>query len=362
MAENSKLSSSVTQILQEGTVIPAHPLALNQNSKLDEKRQRLLTQYYISSGAGGVAVGVHTTQFEIRKPEVGLLEPVLKLASEEIDNARLDRPFIKVAGIVGPTAQALKEAALAVKHGYHLGLVSMGGLNDLSEKDLIRRAESISKIIPVFGFYLQTAVGGRLLSYEFWRDFVDIPSVYAIKVAAFNRYQTIDVVRAVCHSERPIALYTGNDDNIVADLLTPYRFITNGKAVEKRFVGGLLGHWAVWTKKAVELLAEIKQCISGNDSGGMKLLLAKGITITDMNAVIFDAKNSFRGCIPGIHEVLRRQGILAGRWCLDPHEELSPGQMEEIDRIYKDYPEYTDDGFVKEFLKKESNTFVTESR
>ena len=346
------MNTSIRQLLQDGAVIPAHPLALTQNLQLDERRQRLLTRYYMESGAGGVAVGVHTTQFEIRKPGINLLEPVLKIAAEEIDKAQLMRPFIKAAGICGPTAQALKEAEFAVKYGYHLGLVSNGGLPEYSETELIRRTREISKIIPVFGFYLQPAAGGRLLSYEFWRDLVEIPGVFAIKIAAFNRYQTLDVVRAVCNSGRrnEIALYTGNDDNIVADLLTTYQFKVNGEVVEKRFVGGLLGHWAVWTKKAVELLNEIKQCIAGNYSG-MEKLLTKGIEVTDMNAVIFDAKNSFHGCIPGIHEILRRQGILAGRWCLNPREELSAGQMEEIDRIYKAYPAYNDDEFVKNFLE-----------
>ena len=221
----------------------------------------------------------------------------------------------------------------------------MGGLSHYSDAELITHAEAIAEIIPVFGFYLQPAVGGRLLSFEFWRAFADIENVHAIKVAPFNRYQTLDVVSAVCHSSRrdEIALYTGNDDNIVADLLTPYRFEVDGKTVEKRFAGGLLGHWAVWTKKAVQLLAEIKQCIT-NDYAGIEKLLSLGNEVTDMNAVIFDAKNSFHGCIPGIHEVLRRQGLLQGRWCLNPDEELSPGQMEEIDRVWKSYPHLSDEG------------------
>ena len=357
MSKNNELHSSIKQLLEEGVVIPAHPLALTQNLQLDEKRQRMLTKYYMASGAGGVAVGVHTTQFEIRKSGIDLLEPVLKIAADEIDRVQLKHPFIKIAGIVGPTDSALREAELAVKYGYHLGLVSMGGLNHYSDAQLIKHAAAIAEIIPVFGFYLQPAVGGRLLSYEFWRSFVDIPNVHAIKVAAFNRYQTLDVVRAVCNSSRSddIALYTGNDDNIVADLLTPYRFVVKGKEIEKRFSGGLLGHWAVWTKQAVELLVEIKQCIA-DDYAGIETLLAKGIEVTDMNAVIFDAKNSFHGCIPGIHEVLRRQGLLQGRWCLNSKEELSPGQMEEIDRICKDYPYLTDDNFVAELLEAEKQT------
>jgi hypothetical protein len=344
-----QLNPATNTLLQEGTVIPAHPLALQKDRKLDIKRQKLLTQYYIASGAGGVAVGVHTTQFEIRKPEINLLEPVLKIAAEEIESAELNRPFIKVAGIVGPTAQAVKEAELAVKHRYDIGLVSMGGLTAMSEADLIRRLDTIAQIIPVFGFYLQPAVGGRLLSYAFWKQMAEIPNVYAIKVAAFNRYQTLDVVRAVCSSTRrgQIALYTGNDDNIVADLLTPYRFTIDGLEVEKRFVGGLLGHWAVWTRQAVKLMDEIKRSGSDPDT---RNLLSVGIKVTDMNAAIFDSANAFHGCIPGIHEILRRQGLLEGRWCLNPTEELSPGQLEEIDRVCREYPELTDDEFVREFL------------
>lgn len=351
---STELNSEVQRLLQEGTVIPAHPLALNQNLKINETRQRNLTRYYLACGVGGLAVGVHTTQFEIRKPEFNLLETVLRIASEEMKEELLKRPLIKVAGICGPTQQAMKEAELALKYGYDLGLVSLGGLNAWSDEELIEHLKAISELIPVFGFYLQPAVGGRLLSFEFWREFVEIPNVRAIKIAAFNRYQTLDVFRAVCNSSRrnEIALYTGNDDNIVADLLTPYKFQANGKQVEKRFVGGLLGHWAVWTKRAVELFNEIKQCVT-NDNQGIDRLLCKGIHVIDMNAVIFDAKNSFKGCIAGIHEVLRRQGLLEGRWCLNPEEQLSPGQMEEIDRVYRDYPEFTDDEFVREFLKKE---------
>jgi len=355
--EQMPLNIEIKKLLHEGAVIPAHPLALDKNRNLDEDRQRRLTRYYIASGAGGVAIGVHTTQFEIRKPEVNLLETVLRLAAEEIEAAQLTYPFIKVAGVVGLTSSALKEAALAVKYGYNLGLVSLGGLSDYSETDLIAHVRAVADIIPIFGFYLQPAVGGRILSFNFWKQLVEIPNVHAIKVAAFNRYQTLDVVRAVCHSVKrnEIALYTGNDDNIVADLLTPYRFKINGELVEKRFVGGLLGHWAVWTKRATELLKEIKACLARNGEG-MTNLLAKGIAVTDMNQVIFDAGNSFHGCIPGIHEVLRRQGLLEGIWCLNPTEELSNGQMEEIDRIYKQYPELTDDAFVERFLANDKES------
>ncbi|WP_068619015.1 dihydrodipicolinate synthase family protein [Paenibacillus tuaregi] len=353
MAGVRELEPSVHRLLHRGTAIPAHPLALNADRKLDERRQRALTRYYLGSGAGGIAVAVHTTQFEIRDPSVGLLETVLRLAADEVEAARLNRPLIKVAGICGPTDQALREAELAAKYNYNLGLVSTGGLQDYSESELLRRAEAIADIIPVFGFYLQPAVGGRPLSYSFWRELAEIPGVQGIKMAPFNRYQTLDVVRAVMSSSRKdeIALYTGNDDNIVADLLTTFRFTEDGTVYEKKIVGGLLGHWAVWTKTAVELLEEIIQLReSGADIPAE--LLTRGAQITDVNAALFDPSHGFHGCIPGIHEVLRRQGLLEGRWCLNPEEELSPGQMEEIDRVYRQYPDLNDDAFVKGHLKE----------
>lgn len=347
------LSNEKNQFLHQGTVIPAHPLALTANLELDEERQRGLTRYYIASGAGGVAVGVHTTQFEIRKPEFNLLEKVFQLAADEIEKAQLDRPFLKVAGICGLTPQAISEAELAVKYGYDLGLVSMAALDKLTEKEAIEHIKTIADIIPIFGFYLQSAIGGRVFSYDFWADFVEIPNVKAIKVAAFNRYQTLDVVRAVASSTRSneIALYTGNDDNIVADLLTPYQFNLNGKIVTKQFTGGLLGHWACWTQKAVALLAEVKECIANNYANA-DTLLTRNIEVTDMNAAIFDPSHKFHGCIPGIHEVLRRQGLLEGIWALNPEEKLSPGQLEEITRVCEAYPHLTDDDFVKELLQK----------
>lgn len=347
------LRSEVKKLLHEGTVIPAHPLALNETRRLDERRQRALTRYYMAAGAGGVAVGVHTTQFAIRDQSINLLEPVLRLANEEIQNAELDRPFIKVAGICGPTEQAVAEAELAKEIGYDLGLLSMGGLDSLSESELLDRVRAVASIIPVFGFYLQPSVGGRTFSFQFWKEFVDIPGVMAVKIAPFNRYQTLDVVRAVCFSSRrdEIALYTGNDDNIVADLLTTYRFIVDGKPVEKRIVGGLLGHWAVWTKKAVELLQEIKDALNRRETIPAELL-TRGMEITDANAALFDPAHDFKGCIPGIHEVLRRQGLLEGIWCLDPDERLSPGQLAEIDRVCRDYPHLNDDDFVKRHLSE----------
>jgi len=317
--------------LREGAVIPAHPLALTAERKLDERRQRGLTRYYLAAGAGCVAVGVHTTQFEIR--DCGLLAPVLELALEELRRA----DTIRVAGIVGTTAQALKEADLAARLGYHAGLLSLGAMASASVRELLEHARAVASVIPLFGFYLQPAVGGRVLPYEFWRAFAEIENVVAIKIAPFNRYQTIDVMRAVAESGREIALYTGNDDNILLDLLTPYRF----GDTTLRIAGGLLGHWAVWTRRAVELLEQ--RYLTGDN-------LTLAIEITDSNAAFFDAANGFRGCIAGIHEVLRRQGLLAGRWCLNPREDLSPGQMEEIDRVYRAYPHLNDDDFVRQYI------------
>lgn len=343
----------VLSLLLDGCVIPAHPLALSRERKLDESRQRALTRYYIASGAGGIAVGVHTTQFQIRNPKYGLYKPVLELTMEEVAGAYLSAPFIKIAGIVGPTDQALKEAELAASLGYDLGLLSMGGLDDWSESGLIERTVMISEVIPIFGFYLQPAVGGKVLSFNFWKEFAEIPNVHAVKIAPFNRYQTLDVVRAVCHSSRhsEIALYTGNDDNIVADLLTTYRFNINGAIREKEIAGGLLGHWAVWTSKAVELLKEIKKIKASGKNIPVEMV-TKGAAITDANAALFDTANNFKGCIAGIHEVLKRQGLLRGTWCLDPEEQLSTGQAEEILRIYKEYPELNDDDFVRQHLSQ----------
>ena len=328
------------QKLRSGRVIPAHPLALNSNRKLDERRQRALTRYYLAAGAGGIAVGVHTTQFAIRNPKVGLLEPVLTIANEESRN----RDVVKIAGVCGKRNQALAEAKLAARLGYDVALLSLADLRDGSIPELIEHAKSIASVIPIMGFYLQPSVGGRLLPYEFWRHFFEIENVVAVKIAPFNRYQTLDVVRALARSDRAheIALYTGNDDNILNDLLTPFDFGTK----QIRIVGGLLGHWAVWTKTAVSHL-DLAKNSSKTVSSEMLTLAAQ---ITDANAALFDPANQFRGCIPGIHEILRRQGLLEGRWCLDPDEELSAGQMEEIDRVCRSYPHLQDDMFVQEHL------------
>lgn len=337
-------------LLQRGIVIPAHPLALTKDLKLDERRQRALTRYYCDAGSGGVAVGVHTTQFAIRDRDVGLFEPVLELALEEVHRfeERTGKILAKIGGICGDTRQACREAETLRRIGYDAGLLSLAALSDASNEALIEHCRAVGQTIPIIGFYLQPAVGGRPLNADFWENFVDIESVVAIKVASFDRYKTMEVLRAVAHSERSaeIALYTGNDDNIVADLLTEFRFGDR----TAHFVGGLLGQWAVWTSRAVELLQTVHD--AKENRGRLDTVLARGAEITDANAAIFDARHEFRGCIPGIHEVLRRQGLLAGTWCLDPHERLSNGQLEEIERVYAAYPLLNDDAFVAEHLDR----------
>jgi dihydrodipicolinate synthase/N-acetylneuraminate lyase len=326
--------------LISGLVIPAHPLALNAERKLDERRQRALTRYYLAAGAGGLAVGVHTSQFAIRDPGIGLFEPVLRIAIEEMRA----HPIIKIAGVCGKLPQAVSEAELAARLGYDAVLLSLGALPNASIAELIEHSRAVSSIIPIVGFYLQPSVGGRPLPYAFWREFCQIENVVAIKIAPFNRYQTLEVIRAFAESGRTheIALYTGNDDNILIDLLTTYDL--HGQRI--RFSGGLLGHWAVWTTKAVTHLATAKQHL--NEIPLDLLTLAQ--QITDANAALFDPAHRFHGCIPGIHEILRRQGLLEGRWCLDPREDLSSGQAEEIDRVCKLYPHLQDDEFVHAHL------------
>ena len=332
--------------LRSGLVIPAHPLALNANRKLDERRQRALTRYYLAAGAGGIAVGVHTTQFAIRDPAIGLLRPVLALAQEEARRHGQRAGIITIAGVCGERRQAVREAELARSLDYDAALLSLGALQTASEEELLDHCRAVGSVIPIIGFYLQPAVGGRALPYSFWRRFAEIPEVVAIKVAPFNRYQTLDVVRAVIESGRSgeIALYTGNDDSIVVDLLT--RFDFGGKSA--RFAGGLLGQWAVWTRHAVSLLARLRD--GEGLPAGEQLTMAQ--QITDANAAIFDSAHQFHGCIPGIHEVLRRQGLLAGRWCLDPAEDLSPGQSAEVDRVCGSYPQLRsgDEQFIREHL------------
>ena len=345
---------SEREALQQGLVIPASPLALTAERRLDERRQRALWRYYIAAGSGGLAIGVHTTQFAIRDPKIGLFKPLLELAAEEIDRAH--GSLVRIAGVCGQTpqaptdrGQALAEAELIRGLGYHAGLLSLAAMKEASEDDLIAHCRAVAEVIPLIGFYLQPAVGGRILPYSFWRRFAEIENVLAIKIAPFNRYQTLDVIRAVADAGRDdIALYTGNDDNIVLDLITPYRFKVKGEIVERRIVGGLLGHWSVWTKKAVELLDECHDIV---ESGIIPPeVLARAIEVTDCNAAFFDAAHGFAGCIAGIHEVLRRQGLLEGIWCLNSNERLSPGQAEEIDRVYRAYPHLNDDDFVAEHL------------
>jgi hypothetical protein len=347
------LDPKISEVLARGAAIPAHPLALTAERRLDERRQRALTRYYIAAGAGGVAVGVHTTQFSIRDPHIGLFEPVLALAAEEMDRADLIRtePLLRIAGICGDTAQAGQEACLLARLGYHAGLLSLSALKDLDDDALVSHCRSIAEIIPIIGFYLQPSVGGRVLSSQFWRKFVEIDNVVAIKIAPFNRYQTLDVMRAVCESDRPITLYTGNDDNIVMDLLTPYPFLVNGKKKQLRMKGGLLGHWAVWTRGAVSLFHECREVAYSMNSIPQDFL-EKSVAVTDTNAAFFDVANGFAGCIAGLHEVLRRQGLLEGIWCLDPNKTLSRGQKEEIDRVYAAYPHLNDDSFVQQRLDK----------
>lgn len=340
-------------ILKKGTVIPATPLVLDENRKIDEKGIRLLMKYYLNCGVGGIATAVHTTQFEIRKPEIALFDPILKIVSEEIDGfeKKNNKVIVKVAGVCGAAEQAVREAETAKKYGYDAVLLSPGGLNSLSEAELIERTARVAEIMPVIGFYLQTAVGGRVFSYDYWEKICATENVAAIKCASFNRYQTLDVVRAAAMSERSgeITLYTGNDDNIVIDLLTEYSFDKNGKTVKRGFDGGLLGHWSVWTKKAVEIFNRIKE--EKGKEAVSKEMLTLAAQVTDSNGAFFDTANNFSGCIPGLHEVLRRQGLMKNIYCLNPEETLSKGQVEEIDRVYRAYPRLNDDKFIADNIE-----------
>src|SRR6266849_329906 len=347
-----QIDPNVRQVLLRGIVIPACPLALNAQRRLDERRQRALTRYYVAAGAGGLAVGVHTTQFAIRDPRVGLFEPVLALAAEEMNRAGSTRaePLVRIAGVCGQTKHALTEASLLRKLGYHAGLLNLAALKRADDEALIAHCRAVAEVLPLVGFYLQPSIGGRALSYAFWRRFAELENVIAIKIAPFDRYQTLDVARAVAEAGRDdIALYTGNDDNIVLALLTPFRFNVTGRAVERRIVGGLLGHWAVWTKRAVELLEECHRVTRSGESIPAELL-RRSVEVTDANAAFFDAANGFAGCIAGLHEVLRRQGLLEGIWCLDARVTLSPGQGEEIASVHGAYPHLNDDEFVRKHL------------
>ena len=345
----AEIPRDVLAVLRRGTVIPAHPLALDARRRLDSRRQRALTRYYLDAGAGGLAVGVHTTQFAIR--DEGLYEPVLRLAAETAATWTT-RPVVMVAGVAGPTAQAVAEARLAAGLGYHGGLISLAALKGAGEAELIAHCRRVAEEIPLVGFYLQPAVGGIALPASFWRRFAEIENVIAIKIAPFNRYRTLDVVRGVVEAgaEDRVTLYSGNDDHIVLDLMTPFVAVRGGRQVTLRIKGGLLGHWCVWTRAAVGLLERVHAAVeSGRPDFDLMALDSK---VTDCNGAFFDVANDFHGCIAGCHEVLRRQGLLEGIWCLDPAEGLSPGQAEEIDRVHAAYPELNDDAFVRDNLEK----------
>jgi hypothetical protein len=343
MSSNT-VTSSLRARLGAGLVIPAHPLALDGKRQLDERRQRALTRYYLDAGAGGLAVGVHTTQFAIR--DAGLYEPVLAIAADTVSDWS-DQAIVLIAGLVGDTNQALAEAGKAADLGYHAGLLSLAAMSGRTEDALIEHCRAVADVLPVIGFYLQPAVGGIALPYSFWRRFAEIENVVAIKAAPFNRYATLDVLRGVVDAgaENRIALYTGNDDHILLDLLVPFALVRETEKVRVRFVGGLLGHWSVWVNRAVAQLRDIKAAIASGSISSE--LLELEVQITDCNAAFFDVANQFQGCIAGMHEVLRRQGLLEGIWCLDPDEGLGPGQQEEIDRVYAAYPWLNDDEFVR---------------
>ncbi|MCL5408880.1 MAG: dihydrodipicolinate synthase family protein [Candidatus Omnitrophica bacterium] len=343
----NKEDLEIKKILKRGTVIPAHPLALDKNRRFDETGQRRLTMYYISAGAGGLSIGVHTTQFEIHNSKFNLYKPVLRVSSETVKEIK--KPVIMIAGIYGETKQAIKEAEIAKSFGYHAGLLILTQLKNQPTEKIIKHIKEISKIIDIFGFYLQPSIGGKILDFKFWCKFLEIENILGIKIAPFNRYWTLDVVKAVIETgrENDVALYTGNDDNIIFDLITPFYY----KGRKVRIVGGLLGHWSFWTKKAVELLKYIHSIIENKYKIPYELMKTS-VEITDCNSAIFDSKNNFDGCIPGINEVLRRSGLLKERKCLNPNSDLSTGQKEEIDRIYKLYPHLRDDEFVKMNFEK----------
>ena len=349
----TELPKDVLNVLRKGVVIPALPLALDKDRKLDERRQRALMRYYLNAGAGGIAVAVHTTQFEIRLPEFNLYGPVLQIAREEFDRftSETGKPIVRIAGVIGKTEQVLGEAKMALEKDYHAVLLGVAAFKDATNEEILKHCKAVAEVVPVIGFYLQPAVGGRRLDVDFWREFAKIENVVAIKMAPFNRYYTFDVVRGVAESNRAdeITLYTGNDDNILVDLLSEYAIRVGDKIIKKRIVGGLLGHWAVWTKKAVELLENIHNGKFDNDT---QKALTLAHQITDSNAAFFDSANNFAGCIIGLHEVLRRQGLMEGLWVLNPKEVMSPGQMEEIDRVYAAYPHLNDDSFISENIDR----------
>jgi hypothetical protein len=346
---HSELNPEVRRLIAQGTVIPAHPLALNADRTLDTPHQRALTRYYIDAGAGGLAVGVHTTQFAVR--DVGLYRPVLELAAETAASWTR-RPLAMVAGLVGPTSQAVAEAQIARGIGYHAGLLSLAALKSASEDEIVAHCAAVAREIPLVGFYLQPAVGGVILSAEFWRRFAEIDNVIAIKIAPFNRYRTLDVLRGVAAANAldRITLYTGNDDHILLDLTLPFDLRDNGVTTRVHIRGGLLGHWSVWTATAIK---QFEMCRAARGKEDLPAdLLALDARVTDCNSAFFDVANNFHGCIAGCHEILRRQGLMQGIWCLDPEEGLSPGQLTEIDRVCREHADLSDDAFVAANLQK----------
>jgi hypothetical protein len=346
---HSQMKSEVRRLIADGTVIPAHPLALNASRALDAARQRALSRYYIDAGAGGLAVGVHTTQFAIR--EAGLYLPVLELAAETA-SSWTTRPLALVAGLAGPTQQAIAEARTALGIGYHAGLLSLAAMKSASEDEIIDHCQTVAREIPLVGFYLQPAVGGVILSADFWRRFATIDNVIAIKIAPFNRYRTLDVLRGVVAAGAldRVALYTGNDDHILLDLMLPFDLRDRGITTRTHFRGGLLGHWSVWTANAIR---QFEMCRAARQKDAVPAdLLALDARVTDCNSAFFDVANNFHGCIAGCHEILRRQGLLEGIWCLDPAEGLSPGQLQEIDRVCDEHADLSDDVFVAAGLQK----------
>ena len=348
------MRAEAEKLLMRGAFLPAMPLVLDENRRFDEAGQRRLIRYYLESGVDGIAVGVHTTQFAIRDPKINLLERVLAVSMDEMRafTTRTGRPILAVAGVCGEEPQAVREARLAASLGYDAALLSPGGLGHLSEDGLVARTRAVAQVMDVVGFYLQVAVGGRVFSYDYWARVCAIPGVKAVKCAAFNRYLTVDVARAIAFAPHEIALYTGNDDNIIADLLTEYAFQDGDALRVVRTRGGLLGHWSAWTHTAVELFRGLQALEPGQPINPQWLTLAA--QVTDANSAFFDTANGFAGCIAGMHEVLRRQGLMRGVWCLDPAEGLSPGQAEEIDRVYRMYPHLNDDAFVQAFLERDA--------
>ena len=344
------------KLLQKGMVIPAHPLALNKKRELDERRQKALTRYYLEAGAGGIAVGVHTTQFEIHEEKSGLLQPVLAIAAEAMREfeKRTCKKIIKIAGVCGKTPQAVREAKLARELGYDMALLSLSAFKQEDIETILTHCRQVAEEIPVFGFYLNPNIGGIYLPFEFWRKFLKIKNVLAVKIAPFDRYKTADVVRAAAETDRNVALYTGNDDTIVFDLISEYIFEKNGKKRKMRIVGGLLGHWAFGTKKAVEYFNHIRECVLEKKPVPIDVLQLAS-QITDANGAVFDAANRFSGCVPGINYMLVKSGLLEGPWCINPKTVLSPGQKEEIDRVWQAYPHLRDDDFIEKnigFIRK----------